>query len=65
MSDNTVYFYIGTDGDANGPAEKALEYSIKQSCSTPYKIEWMDTARGGANWQGWNKKGWYTPFSNF
>ena len=65
MNNETIYFYIGTDGNANSPAEKALEYSIKTNCSVPYEIEWMDTARGGADWQGWNKNGWYTPFSHF
>tara|TARA_B100000459_G_scaffold141273_1_gene100938 strand:- start:149 stop:871 length:723 start_codon:yes stop_codon:yes gene_type:complete len=65
MSEETVYIYVGTDGGANSKAEKALEYSIKKYCSVPYVIEWMDTARGAENWQGWNKKDWYTKFSHF
>ena len=65
ITDEMIHFYVGTDGDANGKAEKALEYSIKKSSSMPYRIEWMDTARGGEHWQGWNKNKWYTKFSHF
>ena len=65
MSQEKIYFYVGTHGEENRPAEKALEYSIKLNSSVPYEIEFMDTARGKEAWNGWDKSTWYTKFSNF